>query len=306
MKREGFEVGTNTLSGWVCRGAKVLEVVADTMRLELLAGDYLQGDDTGLPVQDGADGVLRKGRLWAFTDQDHVFYAFTPTKEGIYPAELLEGFTGDLLLVDGGSEFNKVVRDLNLLRGGCWSHLRTYFYDARLHHPVEAALALGTIHDLFMIERRLHGQDPAQTLKSRRLLAKPLVDGFFGWVRGLSTVVRPKSQLGKAVTYARNQEQAMRLFLEHGELPLHNNLSELMLRQAVVGRKNWLFAGSEGGAQAAAAIYTLVGSCMLQGIDPHEYLVDVLGTVLDHPINRVGELTPKAWRKRQGHTSKGR
>ncbi len=98
----------------------------------------------------------------------------------------------------------------------------------------------------------------------------------------------------------------MRLFLEHGQLPMHNNLSELMLRQAVVGRKNWLFAGSEGGAQAAAAIYTLVGSCMLQGIDPHEYLVDVLGTVLDHPINRVGELTPKAWRKRQGHTSKGR
>jgi transposase len=306
MKREGFEVGTNTLSGWVCGGAKVLDVLANTVRLELLAGDYLQGDDTGLPVQDGTDGTLRKGRLWAFTDQEQVFYAFTPTKEGIYPAELLEGFTGDLLLVDGGSEFNKVVRDLNLLRAGCWSHLRTYFFDARLHHPVEAALALGTIHDLFMIERCLHGQDPAQTLEGRRLHAKPLVDGFFDWVRGLSTVVRPKSQLGKAVTYARNQEQAMRLFLEHGQLPLHNNLSELMLRQAVVGRKNWLFAGSEGGAQAAAAIYTLVGSCMLQGIDPHEYLVDVLGTVLDHPVNRVVELTPKAWRKRQGHTSKGR
>jgi transposase len=302
MKREGFDVGTNTLSGWVCGGAKVLGVLADAVRLELLAGDYLQGDDTGLPVQDGGDGALRKGRLWAFTDQQQVFYAFTPTKEGEYPAHLLEGFAGDLLLVDGGSEFNQVVREQDLQRAGCWSHLRTYFYDARHNHPVEAALALGTIRDLFMIERRSNGRKPDQILEDRRLFAKPLVDGFFEWVKAESTVTRPKSQLGKALTYARNQEQALRLHLDHGELPMHNNLSELMLRQAVVGRKNWLFARSEGGAQAAAAIYTLVGSCMLQGIDPHEYLVDVLGKILDHPINRVGELTPRAWREKQGHT----
>ncbi len=302
MKREGFEVGTNTLSGWTCGGAKVLEIVADAVKLELMAGDYLQGDDTGLPVQDGGDGMLRKGRLWAFTDQQQVFYAFTDTKEGEHPAHLLEGFAGDLLLVDGGSEFNQVVREQDLLRGGCWSHLRSYFFDARHHHPVEAALALGTIRDLCMIERRLHGFEPEKILEERRLFAKPLVDGFFQWVRAESTVTRPKSELGKALTYAINQEQTLRLHLDHGELPMHNNLSELLLRQAVVGRKNWLFARSEGGARAAATIYTLVGSCILQGIDPHEYLVDVLGRLLDHPVNRVGELTPRAWREKQGHT----
>ena len=190
--------------------------------------------------------------------------------EGVYPAELLEGFAGDLLLVDDGSTFNKVVREQDLHRAGCWSHLRSYFFDARHHHPVEAALALATIRDLFMIERRLHSQQPAQILEARRLYAKPLVDGFFQWVKAESTITRPKSQLGKALTYAINQEKPMRLHLDHGELPMHNNLSELMLRQAVVGRKYWLFARSEGGALAAASICTLVGSCMLQGIDPQE------------------------------------
>ncbi|MCB9688270.1 MAG: transposase domain-containing protein [Alphaproteobacteria bacterium] len=96
---------------------------------------------------------------------------------------------------------------------------------------------------------------------------------------------------------------ARRLFLEHGELPMHNNLSELMLRQTVVGRKNWLFARSEGGAHAAAALYTLIGSCSLQGIDPWLYLRDLLDRLQDYPANRVGELTPKNWRAfRPGHT----
>jgi transposase len=303
MQREGFEVGTNTLASWVKESAKLLSLVSNAVRKELLEGPFLQGDDTGFPVQDGGDGVLRKGRMWAFTNQEQVFYRFTPTKHGEYPAALLEKFAGDLLLVDGGSEFNEVVREQGLERGGCWSHLRTYFYDARHYHPVEAALALGTIRDLFLIERAVHGTPCENILATRKHSARPLVDGFFLWVQALSTSVRPESKLGEAIRYARNQERALRLHLEHAELPMHNNLSELMLRQTVVGRKNWLFARSEGGAEAAGHIYTLVGSCKLQGIDPHAYLVDVLGKIQDHPSNRVRELTPKAWRlARQGHT----
>lgn len=304
MGREGFEIGSNTLAGWVKQSAGLLKIVAKAVYTELLEGDFLQGDDTGFPVQDGGDGALRKGRLWAFTNQEQVFYAFTATKQGIYPAKLLKNFAGDLLLVDGGSEFNKVVRDQDLERAGCWSHLRTYFFHARHHHPVEAALALATIRDLFLLERSLRGKPPDEVRARRQAEALPLIDGFFEWVKALSARVRPKSKLGEAVTYARNQEAAMRLHLEHGELPMHNNLSELMLRQAVVGRKNWLFARSEGGAEAAATIYTLIGSCMLQGIDPHAYLVDILGRLLDHPSNRVNELTPRAWRlATEGHTA---
>jgi len=110
-----------------------------------------------------------------------------------------------------GSEFNKAIRDHNLDRAGCWSHLRTYFFKARHHHPGEGVLALGTIRDLFMIERDLHGLDPPEVREQRQALAKSLVDGFFERVKALSTNVRPNSALGDAIRYARNQEQAMRL-----------------------------------------------------------------------------------------------
>jgi transposase len=127
--------------------------------------------------------------------------------------------------------------------------------------------------------------------------ARPLVDGLFTWVRAISTTVRPSSLLGEAVTYATNQEASLRVFLERPELPIHNNLSELQLRGPVVGRKTWLFAGSEGGARAAASFFTLVGSCMLQGIDPWAYLFDLLNRLPDHPASRIDELTPLGWRR---------
>jgi len=265
---------------------------------DLLNGAYLQGDDTGFPVQDGDDGALRKGRMWAFTDQEQVFYRFTATKEGKYPAEMLQKFTGNLLLVDGGSEFNEVVRKQGLQRGGCWSHCRTYFYNARHFHPQEAKIALKSIRDLFLLERELHGGDLEHIRTVRRETAKPAIDVFFQWLEALSSVTRPKSALGEAIRYTLNQREPLCLHLENPELPMHNNVSELMLRQTVVGRKNWLFARSEGGAEAAGHLYTLIGSCKLQGIDPHAYLVDVLGRIQDHPANRVAELTPKAWRRR--------
>jgi transposase len=303
MAREGLDVGTSTLSAWVVAAASVLRPVAHAVRGELLAAPFLQGDDTGMPVQDGGDGALRKGRFWAFTDQEQVLYAFTDTKEGHFPEKLLKGFEGNCLLVDGGTEFNKVVGALDLDRAGCWSHLRTYFFNALPFHPAEANTALGTLRDLFLLERQLAHLSAHERLAERRTHATPLVDGLFRWIRELSAVARPKSKLMEALTYALNQETTLRVFLERGDVPIHNNLSELLLRQPVVGRKNWLFARSEGGAQAAATLFTLIGSCRLQGIDPHGYLVDVLGRVQDCTTPK--SLTPRAWRQARSHPRTG-
>ena len=297
MEREGETFTTATLSGWVVEGAKLLRNVADAIDARLMASSWLQGDDTGFPVQDGTDGQLRKGRLWAVTDQKEVRYHFTDTKGGKHPAAFLDGFRGKLLLVDGGSEFNEVVREKGLLRAGCWSHLRRYFFDARHHHPVEARLALGTLRDLFELEASVRDASPEHVREVRHRDARPLVDGFFAWVTGLHATARPSSSLGEAVTYALNGQETFVRFLDHPELPMHNNVSERKLRQPVVGRKNWLFARTEGGAQAAATVYTIVGSCMLQGIDPWEYLVDVLDRLPDHPATRKHELTPLNWRR---------
>ncbi len=296
MKREGFAVATSTLSGWVAQSANLLDLLGRAIRSDVLSGDFVQSDDTGLPVQDGGNGRLRKGRLWVFTNQEHAWYGFSPTKEGVHPASLLQGFSGSVLLLDGGSEFNQVVRELGVDRAGCWSHLRRYFYEALAHHPVEARLAVDTIRDLFMLERSHRELTPEQRLEARQIDSKPLVDGFFAWVEALSTFVRPKSTLGAAITYARNQEPHMRVFLDEPALPLHNNLSELMLRQPIVGRKNWLFAGSEGGAKAACTLFSVISSCLLQGIDPQTYLYDIFGRLPDYPANRVHELIPREWR----------
>ena len=295
MAREGVMLSTAVLSNWVRKGAGLLTRLADAVQTDVLSGPFVQGDDTGFPVQDGV-GELRKGRLWAFTDQQQVFYAFSPTKEGQHPRKLLADLgVGARALLDGGSEFNAAVRELGLVRAGCWCHLRRYFFEALPHHPQEARLALRTIRDLFVLERRHRELSPEAREAARSAESKPLVDGFFRWVQSLSGIARPKSLLGKAVTYARNQEGPMRQFLVHPELPLHNNLSELMLRQPIVGRKNWLFAGSEGGAEAACTILTLISSCRLQGINPHAYLVDILARLPDYPVNRVHELIPRYW-----------
>ena len=221
-----------------------------------------------------------------------MFYAFTPTKEGVEPVGLLDGFAGDLLVVDGGSEFNDVVRKQDLVRGGCGSHLRKRFFEARHAHPAEAHIALRTIRDLFVIERQLWGRPPDLIRAHRQQVTKPIVDGFFAWASGVSTVARPEGLLGKALTYAIRQKDTLTAHLEHGEMPMHNKLSELMLRQAVVGRKNWLFAGSERGGETAAIAYTLIETAKLNRVDPQVWLTNVLTSIADHKINRIDELAP--------------
>lgn len=295
MAREGFEVDTLTLSSWVIAAMATLRPLVDAIRKQVLAAPVIQADDTGLPVQDGTDGQLRKGRLWVFTDREHAFYAFTATKQGVHPAGILSGYQGRVVLVDGGSEFNAATTGRT--RAGCWSHLRRYFVEAAEAHPAESGLAIDVMRDLFLWERDWATLPPEERLARRQGQARPVVDRLYAWINAMSQTVRPKSALGAAVTYARNQEAELRVYLSDPAVPLHNNLSELMLRAPVVGLKNWLFAGSEGGALAAADAFTLISSCRLQGIDPHAYLVDVMARLAEHPANRLEELTPKGWRE---------
>jgi transposase len=295
LAREGFEVDTNVLAGWVQQAANRIEPLVNEVIRQLLTGEHLQADDTRLPVQDGADGKLRNGRLWAFTDQEQVFFVFSDTKKGAVPAEILAGYKGELLLVDGGSEFNQAVETLGLTRAGCWSHARRYFVDAIEQHPRDARLALDTIRDLFLIERELAAATDDERRAVRDARSRLLVDGLYAWISKKREHVRPMSALGHALTYLVNQESELRAFLDHPRLPLHNNLTELMLRGPVVGRKNWLFAGSEGGATAACKWFTLISSCRLQGVDPHRYLEDVLPKLWDWPAKDLWQLTPKAW-----------
>jgi hypothetical protein len=297
MTREGLAINENVLSGWVRQGAVQVRLLVAALRSEVAQAPTLLGDDSGFPVQDGTDGKLANGRLWVFTDRRQAFFAFSRTKEGEHPTAVLDdlGVEGIRLVVDGGSEYNDATAELGLTRGGCWSHLRRYFFNAAVQHE-DAKHGLRTINDLFLIERQLADLSDAERLAVRQQRSAPLVDGFYLWVKALGPKVRPGSKLGEAVGYAMSQEPRMRLFLAHGDVPLHNNLSELLLRQPIVGRKNWLFSGSEGGARAAADWFSLIASCRMQKVDPWRYLYDVFGRLPDHSSKRVHELTPLNWR----------
>ena len=183
-------------------------------------------------------------------------------------------------------------------RGGCWSHGRRYVFEAR-HDHVAAIEALGLIRDLFMTERTAMTLSLAERLVHRETFAAPIVERIRVWVdrwRVHDDVVRrPKSAFAKAVNYLHRQWAALELFLKRPEIEIHNNRSELLLRGPVVGRKAWLFAGSPGGADASAVWFSLIASCMLQGVDPMEYLRDVLPGLGKKTKSEIRALTPARW-----------
>ncbi len=296
--RQGMPFGTNVLAGWLLRGFEQVRPVVEALSKQVVEDQLVLSDDTGHPVQDKGDGTLRKGRLWVFTDQRQAFYAFSPNKKGVHPKTILSelGFEGGTLIADGGSEYNLAEAELGLERGGCWSHFRRYFTTAAILEP-KAKAVLPTFQDLFMIERELKTLDPDDRLAIRKERSAPLVDGVYSFIEELSPSLRPSSLLSKACGYGNSQKSRMHRFLEDGRVPLQNNISELLLRQAVVGRKNWMFSRSEGGAVAAAGWYSLIESAKLQGVVPLLYLHDLFQRLPNWPATRVAELTPMRWRQ---------
>ena len=295
--RQGLSFGTNVLSSWTKSGFEQVRPLVRAVGQQVVLDQLILSDDTGLPVQDGGNGRLRKGRLWVFSDQRQAFYAFSDDKKATRPLAILDhlGFEGGTLVADGGTEYDTAEGQLGLTRGGCWSHFRRYFTNAAVLEE-RAKLILPTFHDLFMIERELAELTPEERLEVRQARSAPLVDGVYAFIEQLGPQLRPGGLLAKACGYGLSQQSRMRLFLEDGRVPLHNNLSELLLRQAVVGRKNYLFSRSSGGAEAAAGWYTLVQSAKLQGLVPGAYLYDIFKRLPSWPANRVGELTPLNWR----------
>lgn len=294
FEREGLDLSPSTLGDIVRNVAGLLRRIVLAMKAEQLGGRWLQADDTGLPVLDGGAGKAVAGRLWVYADARNVVYDFTPTKHGTGPVAYLDGFSG-VVLADGGSEFNEAVRLAGLTRAGCWSHARRYFVDAEETSTALAREAIALIAPIFVIEKRAEMADPEARARLRDTDTRSAIDGFFAWAERHVHGQRPKSAIGQALRYALNQRAFLRACLGHPDIPVHNNLAELQLRRPVIGRKNWLFAGSEGGARSAAILFSITGSCRLHGIDPWAYLHDVLGRINDHPVNRIADLTPANW-----------
>jgi transposase len=297
--RGGVDLSKSTQCEWVTRVAELVVPIVAQLKRELLARGLIGADETEIRVLDkSAPGGSRKGRIWAWRgERGVVVFQYTPTKESEWPAKFLGEYRG-YLQVDAYAGYDRLFRDGAIVEVACWAHTRRKFFEAIDTAPKEAAAALATIRALYQVEREAkeRGLDAAARLALRQEKSRSIVDEFFSWIEKQAEAVVPGTPLAIAVNYAKRLRTALSRCLEDGRLELDNNNVERALRQVAVGRKNWEFAGSALGAERGAALYSIVVSCRELGVDPFEYLRDVIPRLSTTPASEVASLTPRAWK----------
>jgi transposase len=292
--RERVDLPRSTLCGWVAEVATALTPIAEQLRREITATDYLQTDDTSITVLDERGGSF-KGRLWTYLDPlaHQVVFDATPTHEGDGPAAFLAPFQG-VLQADAYSGYDALYQSGRVIEIGCWAHVRRGFVEAFMIDTT-AALMIALIQQLYQVEQAAADLDPDARRALRQEQSAPLLVKIDAERQALARTVLPKSPLGEAVRYLTNQWAALQRFVDDGRLAIDNNRAENMLRIVAVGRKNWLFAGSFEGARRAALLYSIVQSCKLVDVAPFPYLKDVLLRLATHPHRLIDQLTPRRW-----------
>lgn len=301
--REGVELSRSTLADYVHGTAKLLRPVAGDVWHQVLTRPVIGLDETSVLVvfdkKDPKNGT-RNARIWVYRGlPGEVYFAITRTKEKVDeggPLSLLSGYHG-YVQADAAAAFNDLFTSGKRLEVGCNAHARRKFFEAKKSSPKEAAFALATYRKVYEIEARVRDASPEIRLAARQTETKPLLAAFDAWLDELaaSPALVPGTPLATAVGYARNHRVAQRRFLDDPQLSPDNNAVERALRLVAVGRKNWLFAGSEQAAYDAATHYTLVASCKELGVEPWEYLHDVIKRRAADPNGPVADLTPRAW-----------
>jgi transposase len=302
FERNGLHVPRSTQSDWVRASSELLEPIVDELKRQVLESPKIHTDDTSIRVQDKTRTHLAKGYLWPYIDiHDNVYFDFTEKRNREGPELFLQGYQGTIQ-ADAFNGYDNLFGDGKARESGCWMHARRKFDEALQSAPEKAAEMLALIGQLYAVEEKARDDaldnDSLKALRQRFskpiLLGKikPLLDGW-----ALDSSILPSSNLGKAITYAQNQWQALLCYLEDGQLSIDNGLAERVIKLIALGRKNWLFAGSKAGAKRMAIIYSLVASCKLCKIDPFLYFRDVLDRINTHPANRVSELLPYRWKE---------
>ena len=245
------------------------------------------------PDQGVARGVV-------IAPERHVLYAYSPKHDGATVDRILGGYAG-YLVADAHAVYDHLYKTGKVIEVACWAHCRRCFYKAIETDPERARQALALIGALFAIERGVADAPPGKRKAVRLRESKPVLARFFEWCSADGERVLDDTPIAKGIGYAKNQRGALERFLEDPRLPLHNNGSELSLRREVVGRKNWLFVGSDDAGSVNAAFVSLLASCQLHGIEPSGYLRDLLCLLPSWPIQRVLELAPLHWNETREH-----
>ena len=295
----------STLCGWHEQLADLARPLVEAMWEDgLSASPYLCTDATGVLVQ--AKERCRRGHFWVVVAPErHVLYRYSKKHDSEAVDRLLAGYEG-YLVADAHAVYDHLYADGKVVEVGCWSHCRRYFFKALSSDPERSREALAYIRGLFDLERAQATVPRKKRQQAREEKSRPLVEGFFAWCEAQRDSVLDDTPIAKGVGYALNQREALSRFLEDGRLPIHNNGSELALRRQAVGRKAWLFVGSDQGAEVNTTFVTLLASCQLHGIEPWGYLRDLFCLLPGWKKSDVLALSPLRWREttEQEHTQK--
>jgi transposase len=300
FERLGLNFPRQTLCDWVEKGAAWLQAIVREMKRELLAGDYLQVDETPVRVMDPeVKGRCATGYLWvAGVPGGDVIFEFHPGRGKEYAQQLLGDFQGHLQRDGYGVYSSLAASDPGLIGVGCWAHARRKFVDAVEERPQEAGVIVTELRKLYLIERhaRDEGLDPEQRLSLRREMSAPMVAALKPQLEALLPGCLPQSPLGKAIKYTLSEWEPLTRYLENGRLEIDNNLTENAIRPSAVGKKNWLFIGHPEAGWRSAVIYSVIVSCQRRGIEPWEYLSDVLQRLPAMKQSEVASLLPHCWK----------
>ena len=316
--RAGVEIDRSQRAEWLGHMAWLLSPLVELTAAQVMAGRVVHADDTPVDVLAPGTGKTKTDRFWVYLRDERphagtappaVLYRYTPDRKGEHCRAELANFTG-WLHADGYAGFGRLYEigamkssDAALVHGpprvaevGCWSHVRRGFFDEYVEHKGAIAKeALDRIGALFDIERPIAGSPSDIRRAVRQRAAQPKIDELAIWLDAQLQKIPGKSDLAKAIRYARSRWQALTRYLDDGRLEISNNAAENKIRPAALGRKNWLFCGSDAGGIRAAAFYTLIGTARMNGIEPEAWLTDVIARIGAHPINRLAELLPWNW-----------
>lgn len=301
--RNGIDLDRSTLADWVGKSAALLEPLVDAIERHVLKGEAIFADDTPIKMQAPGNGKCRTARVWTYVRDERswlgqgppaAWYQFTVDRKGTHPARHLASYTG-WMHADGYSGFNDLYRSGGVSEVACLAHIRRKFVDVfQSEGSIIAEEAIKRIARLYAVEKQARGQPPDQRVRLRQAHSRPILDDLDAWLHVQLPKISGKSELAKAIRYALTRMKKLRPYLDHGVLEADNNCAERAMKPIALGRKNFLFVGSEGGGKSAAIAYTLIETAKLNGINPQAWLTDILGRIADHKITRLDELLP--WR----------
>ena len=303
MKAAGVRLARSTLTGWMQRTADLLVPIYDAQLGSILSGRVVTMDETPIKAGRKVRGKMKTGYFWPiYGDRDEIVFPFSESRSGRLLQDVLSRYDG-VLVSDGYATYERYAARVNgIVHAQCWAHTRRQFLKAEDVEPGLTAEALERIARLYDEESKLNPRlsDDEELLEKRAQHCKPIVDGFFEWLKTVleGHVLLPRNPFTEAAHYALSREGALRVFLEYPDVPIDTNHLEREIRPIALGRKNWMFCWTELGARDVGVFQSVLGSCRLQGVDPYTYLVDVLQRVEHHPASDVTALTPRLWKER--------